>query len=69
MLRKYSRIELIHSADPYTWLRPGDRGTVLSVDSTGTVHVRWDSGSTLGLIPGEDRWRIVELDSKKSQPA
>jgi hypothetical protein len=52
-------IELIHTSDPYTNLKPGNRGTVRFIDSLGTIAVRWDSGSTLGLVPGEDTWKIV----------
>ena len=33
---------------------PGTRGTVRIVDDMGTVHVDWDNGRRLGLIPGED---------------
>ncbi|BBO77794.1 hypothetical protein DSCW_52110 [Desulfosarcina widdelii] len=58
------RIELMSTSDPYTNLRPGDRGTVDVVDDTGTIHVNWDNGSTLGLIPGEDRFRIIDDRSK-----
>lgn len=32
----------------------GTEGTVFSVDDMGTVHVRWDNGSTLGAVFGED---------------
>lgn len=31
----------------------GDVGTVELVDDGGTAHVRWDSGRTLGLLPGD----------------
>lgn len=54
------RVELIRCSDPFTRLQPGERGTVVLVDSLGTVHVEWDSGSTLGLVPGEDSYRIIE---------
>jgi len=50
------RVQLEHTDDEYTDLVPGDRGTVRFVDDLGTVHVEWDTGSTLGLIPGVDRW-------------
>lgn len=50
------RVRLIRTTDPYTRLLPGDEGTVDHVDNAGTVHVRWDNGSNLGLIPGEDMW-------------
>lgn len=47
-------------ADPYSRLKPGDRGTVSHVDDTGTVFVDWDCGSGLGVVYGEDRIRILE---------
>ena len=54
-----ARVELVSTSDPHTRLAAGDRGTVAHVDSMGTVHVDWDNGSNLGLIPGEDVWREV----------
>ncbi len=58
------RIELVSTSDPHTELRPGDRGTVELVDDIGTVHINWDSGSRLGLVPGEDRFRIIEGEGR-----
>lgn len=54
-----TRIRFVSSSDPYTALSHGDEGTVEDVDSLGTIHVRWDNGSTLGMIPGEDRFAIL----------
>jgi Domain of unknown function (DUF4314) len=53
------RVRLIHCADAYSTNQRGLEGTVTLVDDTGTVHVRWDNGSTLGLVPGEDRWEEI----------
>ena len=53
------RIELISTSDPHTELKPGDRGNVDFVDDMGTIHVTWDNGSTLGMVPGEDQYRFV----------
>lgn len=53
------RVRLVRCIDPYTLNPPGTEGTVTMVDDTGTVHVRWDNGSTLGLIPGVDRWEDI----------
>jgi hypothetical protein len=53
------RVELVSSTDKYTVLQPGERGTVRLIDALGTVHVEWDSGSTLGLIPGVDDWKVL----------
>lgn len=54
-----SRIRLVSTTDPYTELRSGDEGTVRLIDALGTVHVNWDRGSTLGLVPDEDRWTVI----------
>ena len=46
-----TRVELIYMNDPYNRkLGPGCQGT---------VHVSWDCGSSLGLIPGEDSFHII----------
>lgn len=38
----------------------GTEGTVQYVDDAGTVHVHWDTGGSLGLVPGEDEWELVK---------
>ena len=50
------RVRLIRCSDPYTKLQSGDKGVVDYIDDMGTVHVKWDNGSSLGLIQGEDTW-------------
>ena len=57
---KGMRVELISTSDPYTTLKPGDRGKVDFLDDLGTVHITWDNGLTLGLVPGEDHFRFVD---------
>ncbi|MDD3897692.1 MAG: DUF4314 domain-containing protein [Syntrophomonadaceae bacterium] len=63
-LRSYyppgTRVELVRMEDPYTKLNPGDLGSVSTIDDTGTVFVDWDSGSTLGVVFGEDQIRKIE---------
>lgn len=54
------RIELIEMDDPYSKLKPGDRGTVRGVDDAGQVMMQWDSGSSLSLIPGVDRFKRLD---------
>ncbi len=48
--QKGDRVELVNVNDPYTLLAPGTLGTVTFVDSLGTVHVKWDNGSSLGMV-------------------
>lgn len=55
-----TRVMLVRMSDPYTNLRQGDRGTVTVVDDIGTIHVKWDRGSTLGVVFGEDECKRIE---------
>lgn len=58
-----SRVELTKMNDPYrTDLVPGTRGTVQFVDDAGSIHVRWDIGSSLAVVFGEDACRVVADD-------
>ena len=49
-----TRVVLGHMNDPYVVMPAGTRGTVETVDDTGTIHVRWDNGHSLGVVYGED---------------
>lgn len=53
------RVRLLSLHDPHTRLRAGAVGTVSLVDSMGTLHVRWDNGINLGLIPNVDEWTLI----------
>ena len=57
-----TRIRLVKMDDPYSRLVPGDLGTVTGVDDIGTVHVKWDCGSNLGLVYPEDEFEIAQGD-------
>ncbi|EOU1127444.1 DUF4314 domain-containing protein [Clostridium perfringens] len=49
--------------DPYrTEMVAGLKGTVSSVDDTGTIHVHWDNGCCLGVVYGEDSCRKIKED-------
>lgn len=58
--RKYlgKTVELISMDD--TQAPPvGTRGKVIFVDDAGQIHVKWDNGSSLALIPEVDKFKIV----------
>ncbi len=63
-IQEGDRIELEYTSDQWTNLKPGDRGTVTMVDAMDTVHVRWDNGNKLGMVPGEDRFKRIDKQSK-----
>lgn len=51
-----SRIELVQMNDK--WAVPsGTRGTVDYVDDAGQIHMKWDNGRTLAIIPQADVFR------------
>ena len=54
------RVELTKMNDPWrTDLTPGCQGTVTAVDDIGSIHVKWDIGSSLAVIFGEDACRKI----------
>lgn len=54
-----TRVELIHMDDPYAPVPSGTRGTVEFVDDVGQIHMKWDNGRTLALIPSQDIFKKI----------
>ena len=52
--------------DPYHPLPAGLRGECCGVDDAGQIMMIWNDGSTLSLIPGEDRFHIVKEALRES---
>lgn len=56
---KGARVELLKMDDPQA--PPiGTRGTVIGVDDIGSIMVRWDTGSGLHVVYGEDACKIIK---------
>lgn len=56
------RVRLDYTSDQHTRLTPGATGTIDAVNITPwgeTTFVKWDDGSMLGLIAGEDRFTLL----------
>lgn len=51
------RIVLGHMEDHYP-VQDGATGTIVHVDDWGHIHVQWDNGRSLSVIPGEDIFEI-----------
>ncbi|MDL2293795.1 DUF4314 domain-containing protein [Ruminococcaceae bacterium OttesenSCG-928-D13] len=60
-----TRIELISMNDPQA-VEPGTTGTVWKVDDIGTLHMKWDSGRSLAVVPGEDQFRVISCPEQKT---
>ena len=54
-----TRVELLGMDDPQA-PPTGTMGEVIGVDDAGQLLVRWETGSSLSLIPGVDSFRIAE---------
>lgn len=54
-----TRIRLIEMNDPYSQVSTGTEGTVKFIDDQCQLHIDWDNGRTLALIPGEDRFCVI----------
>ena len=60
------RIKLISMPNDPCPIEPGSMGTVTSV-TTGAyaqIDVDWDSGRTLCLIPGTDKFEIIDDENE-----
>lgn len=55
-----TRIELNHMDDPYHPIPDGTIGTVKHVDDAGQIHVRWDNGRGMAIIPEVDDFSVVD---------
>lgn len=60
---KGTRVECIKMEDTQA-VPSGTQGTVEFIDDMGTIHVAWDNGQSLGLIPEEDAFIIIEQQLK-----
>ena len=54
-----TRIRLNSMDDPYAPIVPGTEGEVDFVDDIGQIHMKWDNGRTLALVPGEDSFSVL----------
>ena len=65
-LRKHypsgTRVRLIQMGSDPRPVPPGTRGTVAFVDDIGQIGMHWDNGQSLSLIPGEDRFRVLNQE-------
>lgn len=53
-----TRVELVRMDDIQAPPK-GTKGTVIGVDDTASIMVKWDNGSRLNVVYGEDVCRII----------
>lgn len=64
-----TRLVLLSMDDPYAPVPSGTKGTVVHVDDAAQIHMKWDNGRTLAIVPGEDSFRKLtdeELEEEQN---
>lgn len=54
-----TRIQLISMRNDPKPVPDNTLGTVTFVDDMGTIHMKWDNGRSLGLIPDADEFTKI----------
>jgi hypothetical protein len=70
-IRTGDRIRLLSMPDDPDPIPVGSTGTIEAVTEgpLGQIHVTWDdSGRTLSLVPGVDRFEVIERGPEPDQP-
>ena len=55
---KGKRIRLTEAMNDPQPIRAGEEGTIKFTDGIGQIHVDWDNGRSLAVVPNEDKYVI-----------
>ena len=57
-----TKIQLISMRDEKYPILPGTIGVVTHIDDMGSIHLKWQNGSSLALIPEVDSFKVVAAE-------
>ena len=57
-----TKIQLISMRDEKYPILPGTIGEVTHIDDMGSIHMKWQNGSSLPLIPEVDSFKAVGVE-------
>lgn len=61
-----TRLELTSDMDDsYAPVLAGTQGEVISVDDIGTLHMQWDNGHSLGIVIGQDHFKVLSKSQEE----
>lgn len=55
-----TKVELIKMYDYINAVPEGTKGIIEYIDDIGTLHIKWENGSGLGLVVGVDEFKIIK---------
>ena len=59
-----TKIQLISMRDEKYPILPGTIGVVTHIDDMGSIHMKWQNGSSLAIIPEVDSFRVAPAAEK-----
>jgi len=62
-----TRLMLLHMDDAHAPVPEGTKGTVKHVDDLGQIHMEWDNGRTLAIVPGVDSFRTLTEEELREE--
>ena len=62
---KGERIEMIKMEDDPAPIEPGTKGVVDHIDGIGQIHIHWDNGRMLAIVPEIDKFKLI-IEKKSS---
>lgn len=59
---KGTKLQLISMRNEKYPILPGTIGEVTHIDDLGSIHMKWQNGSSLALIPEVDSFKVVAAE-------
>jgi len=50
---------IVDFMDDVNGVPEGTKGIIQNVDDAGQIHVKWENGSTLALVPETDKYKLA----------
>ena len=57
-----TKLQLISMRDEKYPILPGTIGVVTHIDDLGSIHMKWQNGSSLAIIPEVDSFKVVAAE-------
>ena len=60
---KGTKLQMITMRNEKYPIPPGTVGEVTHIDDMGSIHMKWENGSFLAIIPEVDSFRVAEAEN------